>query len=448
MPRALVIILFSVAIAFLPVSAMAADGLRGGVARVDITPPPGLEMWGFAARKSPSAGTLDPLFARVLVLQAGTNRLALVTLDLGRSFGSDSLAKLRDRARRESGISLVIATASHTHSGPVISDQYVNNAVPAWESDAIDKISRAIHEASEHLVEVRIGAGYGITYIGYNRLETKLDNSSKFGNNQNQIISSPVDPTVAVLRVDTQAGKPLAILVNYACHPVVFGADNVRYSADFPAVTVKTVEQAFDNQPLAFFLQGAPGDIDPFYANTKLQEEPEKWREWTGSRLGEEAARVAKNIQTVNEPEGTLDFVEDTIPSRVRWDVEKFKAAYLAIWGPQRFDEYFPVLAPELHLPVATVLINKRIAFAVLPGEPFVELQMAWRNRCPVRDAFFVGYADGYYGYFPTIRAAVRGGYGGASAATWVEVGAGERMIDDAVIQTYKMLGRLPDYPQ
>jgi hypothetical protein len=59
-----------------------------------------------------------------------------------------------------------------------------------------------------------------------------------------------------------------------------------------------------------------------------------------------------------------------------------------------------------------------------------------------------VGYADGYYGYFPTIRAAVRGGYGGASAATWVEVGAGERMVDDAVIQTYRMLGRLEDAPQ
>ena len=34
------------------------------------------------------------------------------------------------------------------------------------------------------------------------------------------------------------------------------------------------------------------------------------------------------------------------------------------------------------------------------------------------------------------------------SAATWVEVGAGERMVDDAVVQIYQMLGRLSDGPQ
>jgi hypothetical protein len=94
------------------------------------------------------------------------------------------------------------------------------------------------------------------------------------------------------------------------------------------------------------------------------------------------------------------------------------------------------------------VLINKRIAFAVLPGEPFVELQIDWRNRAPVKDTFFVGYSDGYFGYFPTIPAAARGGYGAAGIMTWVEVGAGERMVNNAVTQTYRMLGKLYDGPQ
>jgi hypothetical protein len=327
-------------------------------------------------------------------------------------------------------------------------DQYANNVPPTWEITALEKIARAISDASVHLVEARVGAGYGVSYIGYNRLETRLDGGFKFGNDTSRIISSPVDPTVAVLRIDTQDGVPLAILVNYACHPVVFGGDNIRYSADYPAAVSKTVEAAFDHRPLCFFLQGGAGDVDPYYANTHVQEDPERWRDWTGRRLGEEAARVAKNIQTVNEPDGSLDFTEQIVPFHLRWDLEKFKAAFLAVWGPEHFDQYFPTVSSPLELPVSTVLINKRIAFAVLPGEPFVELQMEWRNRCPVRDGFFVGYADGYYGYFPTIGAAVRGGYGGATAMSWVEVGAGEQMVDRAVVETYKMLGQLRDGPE
>ena len=65
---------------------------------------------------SPATGTLDPLFARVLVLEAGERRLALGTLDLGRSFGPASLDRLRKSAKQSSGISYLLVTASHTHS--------------------------------------------------------------------------------------------------------------------------------------------------------------------------------------------------------------------------------------------------------------------------------------------------------------------------------------------
>jgi len=70
------------------------------------------------------------------------------------------------------------------------------------------------------------------------------------------------------------------------------------------------------------------------------------------------------------------------------------------------------------------------------------------RDRCPVRDAFFLGYANGDYGYFPTIRAASLGGYGAANSATYVEVGAGDRMLDRALVRLYEMLGRLVDLPE
>ena len=63
------------------VTDVAGAALKAGVAKVDITPPVGQRMYGFAAREGPATGTLDPLWARVLVLEVGEKRLAMVALD-------------------------------------------------------------------------------------------------------------------------------------------------------------------------------------------------------------------------------------------------------------------------------------------------------------------------------------------------------------------------------
>src|SRR5437868_11309678 len=95
--------------------------LRAGIAKVEITPPAGEQMWGYENRTKPATGTLDPLYARVLVIEANNRRLGLVALDLGRAFGSASLDQLRSEASRD-GITCLLVTASHTHSGPVVQD--------------------------------------------------------------------------------------------------------------------------------------------------------------------------------------------------------------------------------------------------------------------------------------------------------------------------------------
>ena len=126
-------------------------------------------MWGYFDRKTPSQGTLDPLYARVLVLEAGDVRVALVALDLGRTFGPSEIVQLRERAKSSSNTSYVLVAASHTHAGPVIMDEYAPGQTPAWETADLEKISTAIQEAASHLVPARIGTGYGEKTIGYNR---------------------------------------------------------------------------------------------------------------------------------------------------------------------------------------------------------------------------------------------------------------------------------------
>jgi hypothetical protein len=228
---------------------------------------------------------------------------------------------------------------------------------------------------------------------------------------------------------------------------VVFGPDNLKFSADFPGVMSNTVERALGGQVVCFFLQGASATINPFHAVTPLKEDAIKWRDWTGERLGNEAARVAKAIQTKSDSPASLDFAEDSLTFHLRWEPEKFRQGLLR-FGEAFYEDFAPPIREEWSLPVATVLINKRIALMAVPGETFVEFQINWRDRCPLREAFFLGYANGYYGYFPTLQAASEGGYGAADATTWVEVGAGERMVDHALIRIHEMLGRLTNSPQ
>ena len=421
--------------------------LRAGTAKVDITPAAGEQLWGYEDRVKPATGTLDPLYARVLVLEAGDTRLAIVTLDLGRSFGPPEIEQLRESARKTSKISCLLMTASHTHSAPVIWDEY-KNGPPAWERTALERIEHAIEQASSGLIEARIGAGTGVAYIGHNRLRVNADGSvSWFERNLTRVPTAPVDPTVTVLRIDRADGTPMAILTNYACHPVIFGSDNLRYSADYPGVMNRVVEEKFGGKALSFFLQGAPGDINPYYAVTPLEEDPVKWRDWTGERLGSEAARVAAEIHTQNVAEPKIEFAEESIPVKLRWDPDKFHAALLKFLGPHAADTEELHVKAEFPISTATVLINKQIALMTVPGEPFVDFQMNWRDRCPVPTALLLGYTNGYNGYFPTIAAASRGGYGAASASTWVEVGAGERLVDRSVAKVYEMLGRLTNMP-
>lgn len=434
-----------VLVALVPIS-NAAD-MTAGVAKVDITPPLGTHMWGYFDRLAGAAGTLDPLYARVLVLEAGNKRLAYVDLDLGRTFGPASLESLRKAAKQNSDIDDLIVQATHVHTGPVILDEY-SGGTPAWETDDLGRIEHAIHDAAENAVPVRMGVGYGAAYIGYNRRHVNSDGSvSMLWSNTTQAPTYPFDPLIAVLRIDRLNGEPLAILVNYATHPVTFGSDALRFSADFPGVMCKVVEKAFGGKPLAFFVQGAAGDINVFDAGTPINLDVVGRKDWAGETLGKAAVGAAQQIQTTIDENPRIDFANDSLPLKLRWDAEKFRQEVLHELGPRAFDIFASPIEETMNVPVTTALINRKIAIVGMAGEPFVDFQTDLRAKCPVQDCFFLGYANGYYGYFPTMKAASEGGYGAVSTTTWVEVGAGEEMENFGLSQIYRLLGRFQDAP-
>src|SRR5260221_726695 len=101
---------------------LAADAVfKAGAAKRDITPKEPVPMWGYGARHDKlSDGTLDPLQAAAVVIQAGDKKLAIVGLDLGRSPSEKSLQNIRERIKADAGIAHSFIAGSHTHHGPVL----------------------------------------------------------------------------------------------------------------------------------------------------------------------------------------------------------------------------------------------------------------------------------------------------------------------------------------
>ncbi|MFN0123542.1 MAG: neutral/alkaline non-lysosomal ceramidase N-terminal domain-containing protein [Blastocatellia bacterium] len=420
-----------------------------GVWRVDITPPPGVDLWGYSNRSGPANGKLDPLYARILVLDDGRRATAVVTLDLGRTFGPPQIARVRERIRREYRVDEVMFIASHTHSGPVIDDVYDDDKVPEWEQRALELIAGAIGAARAKMVPARIGAGLGQVVIGHNRRVVQSDGTVKMlWRNSTGQQTGMIDPAVGVIRVDDARGNPLAILVSYACHPVVFGPDNLRYSADYPGAMARTVEESFGGTPVCFFMQGAPGDINPLLDKTPLAENADALKIQVGEKLGLEVARVARGIRTETPANPEVACLSEDMTFRNRWDVAQVQAMLGTIFPPATAKRYRRYITDEITMSVTTLVINRQIALVGLPGEPFVGLQLSLKQRSPIPLTFLTGYTNGYYGYFPTMAAAVSGGYGADTIVTRVEIGAGERMVDRGLIHIYRILGKLKDKPE
>jgi hypothetical protein len=424
-----------------------AQTFKAGAEKADITPPPGVELWGYGDRQGPAKSTLDPLYARVLVLDDGRRAVAVVTLDLGRTFGQPQMNSVRERVRRMHNVGDVMFMASHTHSGPVIDEDY--DQLPEWEQKALDKIAQAIGTAHERMKEARIGVGYGQAILGHNRRYVQSDGTVRMlWRNSTGQPTGVIDPSVGVIRIDDKQGSPIAILVNYACHPVVFGPDNLRYSADYPGAMASLVEQSWSERPVCFFLQGAPGDINPMLDKTPLAENAEAEMRKVGEALGRDVIRVSRTIQTETPAAPELNYLSEELSFKNRWSQDALRNAIVSAYGPNPPKRYFRYLNDPIAAPVSTLVINRQIALVGLPGEPFVGFQLMLKQRSPLPATFLCGYTNGYIGYFPTIRDAVAGGYGANTIVTRVEVGAGERMIDRGLIQIYRSIGRLKDKPE
>jgi hypothetical protein len=155
--------------------------------------------------------------------------------------------------------------------------------------------------------------------------------------------------------------------------------------------------------------------------------------------------RVSRAITTKAPDHPQTQTKTVIVPAANRWDTAKLRSV---LREKYRIDELHAtrLLAEHMELPVTTVVLNRDLAFVGMPGEPFVEFQTQLRAKSPMPNSFLID-ANGYFAYFPTIAAAVRGGYGADSTVVPTEAGTGERMLNTGLISIYELLGKLRSTP-
>jgi len=396
---------------------------------IDITPPTGHPMWGYGDRKDAACvGVRDPLKARALVLEIGADRLAIVSLDLGRAPTREMTAVIRERVKKDSGVKQIFLAASHTHHGPVLEVPDAPTKEASYGHTLEDKLSRVIAEAAKNLRPARLGAG--VTQVALNR------------NRHSKMPEPIVDRELRVLRVEGTDGKPIALAVNFAAHATMTKSSILEFSADWPGAMAALVEK--ETGAPCLFLQGAAGDMStksPAGVSGPIA---------YGQEVAKAALELAKTVNCDSSEKMSYSAAEDDFAFRIRIDLTNpiiFMAMANAFFPDlitfyQR--EYREGVRPHL----STALIDRKIGIVGVSGEFFCGHSLELKRRARLEHLFFVGYCNDYQQYFPTIEAASEGGYGTDPPVSPAEIGAGERVMDRALEQLYRMRGKLtPPFP-
>lgn len=388
-------------------------------------------MWGYGARHDAlSAGLLDPLYAEAIVIQVGDTKIAVVGLDLGRSPSERSLQNIRRRIKDEAGIAHSFIAGSHTHHGPVLelSDEEGKgknrfDAMLRYYKQMENQITRAILEANTKLTPAKMAAG-SIQLAAFNR------------NRHTKIQPKPSDRELAVMRFDDMAGKTLALLVNFAAHPTMIPAATLRFSADFVGAMKQTVST--EMKANVIFMQGAAGD-------QSVNEGSNKGYEEFGRALGREAVKLASGLRTAGVAQPSLQVREDRFKftARINLADSQVRTLYEKAFFPELIANYIDEYADGIRPRLTVALLNKEVAFVGVSGEFFSNHSLRLKERARVKQLFYFGYCNGYHQYFPTIEAVAEGGYGADSQVSPATVGAGEQMMDTALVWIYQMLGRI-----
>ena len=420
--------------------------MRVGYSRSVITPPIGTFMAGYAARTKPSIGVHDELYVRAIYVEDGEEKFISLALDI---LGVDVelASRISEIISKELPIERekIMISATHTHAGPDIQGDYsqIRNYLREYIVDACCGAAMAAYNDLREVSVVQgVGSVEGITV------------------NRRNPVKGSVDPRLHV--IGFRVGRcPYAAIINFTCHAVVLGHNNLYISADYPGTLNKYVEILTGAKSL--FLNGTCGDINPYTPGTDLNRVYDRSVgtfddvEWMGKILACEAVKTmllreaedgrlyirAKKLRigvrkpyTLSEAEEMLRRAEEKYKEAQKSGDSKkiIEASYERWLARKTYDTlkiYKDIDAIETWM--GAVSFSPSCAMVFLPSEIVVKVGLEIKRRSPFENTVVVAYTNGYFGYIPMLDEYEKGGYETIFPVSIVEKGTGEKLIDEAI---------------
>ncbi|MFC1558320.1 neutral/alkaline non-lysosomal ceramidase N-terminal domain-containing protein [candidate division KSB1 bacterium] len=411
--------------------------MKGGCAKVNITPPVGYPLSGSAKRTKSSDSIADELYAKTIVLNDGQTTIAIICTDL-LWVSLDMTNDIRKLIEEKTGIpgKNILVTASHTHYGPVLLKKITKDARRdnAYTETLLNKIAGAVLVAHKNMKTVKIGAVKGdVPEVSLNRRFKKPDGSIKmsWGTESRVVIPpkikrkyngsvketvvipfndpelefGPVDPEVGIIRMEDLNGEIIGSLVNYACHTSSAGSlPDLLYSisADYPTYIAEVVEQLEGG--ICLFALGTA-------ANIVTIKRGGEFRKGVGTALGAEALRRLQFVSMSDNAE---------LRSLTKSIVLPLKADRIKDGGKEYIESEIQVLK------IGDIYILG------LPGEIIVEIGLEIKNRAGIENLFIFTCSNDRIGYVCNSKEYDAGGYE-ATRASKVAKGSGEIIIKEAL---------------
>lgn len=376
--------------------------VKAGTAKVDITPDITkirIQLGGYGARLNmPPRGVHDPIYARVLALEVGSQQVVIVALD--HLLVPSSLTRNVLEATGLKPEQLLMG-ASHTHCAPDamgLNERMrfplpgVGTFLPEFLQFTTERVAQAVQAARRNLqtAALRLNA-VELPNLNRNRRGRRL-----------------VDRTMSIARVDDARGKPIAALMVYAAHPTIYSHTMMEVSAEFPGVLQNTVERELGGGAVALYLNGALGDVSPVADEGK--DEHDRVQRY-GSQLSQHALRLIREAKPAKPKLRTCQ-VSARLPEP-QPHPEFQQSAGREYKVPEALLKQLASQIVPSNAPIHALALGELLLVG-FPGEPISSLGL---QACEVgREAGFryvapVGLANDWIGYILTRHEYLKGGY-------------------------------------
>jgi hypothetical protein len=428
-----------------------AAGFRVGTAAVNITPPNGIPLAGYYHERG-SQGVIDDLFVKAAVLEDGQTKVALVVCDLI-SVPRFTVVEARRLIEQQTGVpgSNVMISATHTHTGPVMTRQTVRDDFDGGSSDLSRKytaelparIAQAVSAADQKLTPARVSFAREFEpRLSFNRRYWMKDGSVGWnpGKLNPNIIRpvGPTDPEVGVICFDTPEKKALLTYVNFAIHTDNTGG--TRISADMPGALSRVLATYKGGDMMTLFANGACGNLNQINVRWAERQSSTNEANRLGAILGASVFKAYMDLKPVTDTTLRSRSQIVALPlAKVSDDEIREAAETVKKGGQAKFMEQVQAYkaldvrdreGKPLEAEVQVIALGPDLAWIALPGEAFVELGLSIKSASPFAQTHVAELANGSIGYLPNRSAYAEGNYEVVSARCGE--GSGEMLVTAA----------------